>query len=212
MLTVDFFFDCSCPWTYLGFTRLRETATRTGATIKWHPIFVDRVRRLVTPDCPESRSDPVDAREKYRRKDLQDWARYCAVTIRVPADWPADTQAAMCGAVIAERQGVAAAYVGGVFRAYFGEGRNIDDRDVLADIAGPAGVARETFLEGLDDPEILDAVYRNCDALIARGGFGSPSFFVGDDMYFGNDRIPLLEFALGQASGRKFVMPGQHGV
>jgi 2-hydroxychromene-2-carboxylate isomerase len=211
MATVDFYFDCSCPWTYLAFTRLRETATRTGAVINFKPILVDRVRRLVNPQGSSSRIDPNATKAAYREKDLQDWARFCAITITLPAKWPADTEPGMAGAVLAAELGYAIPYVKGVFEAYFKNGTDVSDAQVLIEIAVSAGLDEDLFARGIADEATLAVVQTHCTELIERGGFGSPTMFVGDDMYFGNDRMPLVEFAIGQSSDRQFVMPGQHG-
>jgi 2-hydroxychromene-2-carboxylate isomerase len=211
MTAVEFYFDCSCPWSYLAFTRLQETAKRTGATIVWKPILVDRVRHAADADCAPSRCDPVAAKEAYRQKDRADWAHYCGIAITTPPGWPADTALAMAGCVVAAERGRATQYVSAVYQAYFGEGRNIGDETVLVRLAESAGIDREVFLSALRSEAALEQVHRHCDELVERGGFGSPTMFVGDDMYFGNDRMPLVEFAIGQSSGRAFVMPGQHG-
>jgi 2-hydroxychromene-2-carboxylate isomerase len=211
MATVDFYFDCSCPWTYLAFTRLRETTTRTGAAINFRPILVDRVRRLVNSEGPSSRVDPNVARAAYRAKDLQDWARFCDIRITLPAKGPAEMEPAMAGAVLAAELGYAIPYVKGVFEACFKNGIDVSDTQALIEIAVSAGLDGDLFVRGIADEATLAAVRANCTELIERGGFGSPTMFVSDDMYFGNDRMPLVEFAIGQTSDRQFVMPGQHG-
>jgi 2-hydroxychromene-2-carboxylate isomerase len=73
------------------------------------------------------------------------------------------------------------------------------------------GFERDVFDTGLRSPDVLQQVKDSSRSLLERGGFGSPTMFVGESMFFGNDRMPLVEFALGQTSGRTFVMPGQHG-
>ena len=115
-----------------------------------------------------------------------------------------------CGAVIAEREGRMPDYSERVFRAYFEAGRDISQPDVVIDIATAAGLDRSGFAISLREPAVMQQVWTHCDTLIERGGFGSPTMFVGSNMFFGNDRVPLVEFALGQTSGRTFTMPGQH--
>jgi 2-hydroxychromene-2-carboxylate isomerase len=98
-----------------------------------------------------------------------------------------------------------------VFSAYFGAGADIADISVLSDLAEQAGLERQSFEQALIATSVVEGVDANIQLLLRRGGFGVPTMFVGDDMFFGSDRMPLVEFALGQSSGREFVMPGQHG-
>jgi len=209
MPDVEFFYDYSCPWTYMAFTRLREAAARTGSTIIWRPIMVDRVRREVNPSCAASREDPEPRRARYQAKDLQDWADFCGLKIVKPDDWPPETNRALSGAILAAETPLIAKYSEAIFRAYFADGRDISYLEVVAEIAADAGLAG--IVAHLEESAPADRVRDNEAELLERGGFGSPTMFVGDSMFFGNDRMPLVEFALGQASGRTFVMPGQHG-
>lgn len=211
MPDVDFFFDYSCPWTYLAYTRLKETATRTGARIVWRPILLDDLFEQVNPALKADRRDPDPRRAQYQAKDLRDWAHYCAVTIELPAGRPVYAEPAARGALAAERAGRMPAYSDAIFSAYFERGLDIGAADVVVEIAAAAGLNPEVIDAAVRDADSAAGVRANVDELIGRGGFGSPTLFVGDHMFFGNDRMPLVEFALGQASGRAFVMPGQHG-
>ena len=210
MAEVEFFFDYSCPWTYLAFTRLMETATRTGSRIIWKPIVVAWVLDATNPEVAESRVDANPRKARYQAKDLDDWATFCNVVIKRPAGWPADSEPAMRGAVVANDAGCIVPYSRGVFGGYFESGDDITEPAVLRRIAEEAGMDGADFEAQLGTDGTLNALRTNVDALIERGGFGSPTMFVGDAMFFGNDRMPLVEFALGQASGRRFVVPGDH--
>jgi 2-hydroxychromene-2-carboxylate isomerase len=209
MAEVEFYFDYSCPWTYLAFTRLRETAMRTGSTIGWCPIRVDRVRHEINPEAPKSRLDPEPRKAQHQAEDLDDWATFCGLTIQIPGDWPPDTELALSGAVLADEAGLTAEYSEAIFRAYFVDGQDISQDTVVCNIAESVGLA--VTVSQLADTGLAEQVRANEVELIRKGGFGSPTMFVGASMFFGNDRMPLVEFALGQASGRTFVMPGQHG-
>jgi len=211
MSEIEFYFDYSCPWTYLAFTRLKETATRTGSKIVWHPILLDFVFGEINPTLRRDRREPDPRRARYQAKDLADWARYCGLTIRLPKNWPARAELAARGAIIAERTGQTSQYSEKIFRAYFDEGRDISEPAIVAEIAALAGLDRAAFEFELETPGLVEQVRANSLRLIERGGFGSPTLFVGEQMFFGSDRMPLVEFALGQASERRFVMPGQHG-
>jgi len=207
---VEFFFDQSCPWTYLAFTRIQETVTRVGARIVWKPILVDEVHRAANRTFPGSRVDPNPAKARYQAKDLQDWARFCGVRIRAPEHWPVTPLGAQCGAVVADGAGQLVAFVAATFETYFDGSQDIRDLAVLGVIAKRVGLDDKRFIADLQKPEVRAVVEANGHELVRRGGFGSPTMFVGDDMYFGNDRMPLVEVALARASDRRFVMPFDH--
>ncbi len=207
---VEFFFDQSCPWTYLAFTRIQETVTRVGARIAWKPILVDEVHRAANRAFPGSRVDPNPAKARYQAKDLQDWARFCGIRIRQPEHWPITPVLAQSGAVVADAAGRLVAFVAATFEAYFDGAKDITDPEVIGAIAERAGLERQRFGAALQKPETRAVVEANGHELVRRGGFGSPTMFVGEDMYFGNDRMPLVEIALARASDRRFVMPFDH--
>lgn len=212
MADVDFYFNYGCPWTYLACVRLREVALRTGARIAWKPILVKRVHERVSAGGPAAHAPPMSAaRARYAVKDLADWAAFCAVNIRHEGPFPLPAEWAARGAIVAATSAGVAAYSEAVFSACFRDGLDVGSLEVVVALAGDLGLDEPDFRRAILDPATLLAVERNSEELVSRGGFGSPSMFVGDDMYFGNDRMPLVEFALNRASDRPFVAPGAHG-
>ena len=197
MARLEFFYDCSSPWTYLAFSRVEEVARDTGAELIWKPILVGGVFNTVNPSVYESRERPVKAKATYYAKDLQDWARHQGLRIGMPPVFPVNSVKAMRGAFYAEEEGVISPYSKAVFEAYWGDLRDISQEDVLRDIVGQVGLDEATFFAKIADPAYKTRLKENTDEVIARGGFGSPTMFVnGDDMYFGNDRLDLVREAL----------------
>lgn len=208
---VEFFFDTSCPWSYLALERTRDAALRTGARIIYRPVLVDDVLQLATPGFPVDRSDPVPARARHQAKDLADWARYCGLTLRRPEPWPIRADWAQRGAVVAAETGQTGAYLAAVFAALFAVHRDIRERAVVEAVAAEAGLDPAGFAARIGDPETALQVNRNGAELVARGGFGTPTLLVGSDLYFGNDRLPLVEAALARQAGMRLTLPGAHG-
>ena len=197
MATVTFYFDCSSPWTYLGFHRFLPLADGLGVTVDWRPILVGGVFNTVNPSVYQSRENPVPAKQAYMLKDLQDWARHAGIEIVWPPGvFPINSVKAMRGCIHADRQGRLVPFATAVFEAYWGADRDIADESVLSELAAAAGLDADALLAAIASPEIKQALRENTDELIARGGFGTPTVFVGDDMYFGNDRLPLIRAAL----------------
>lgn len=204
---VEFFFDYRCPWSYLALVRLTETATRTGAAVVWKPVNVNDVLEQTGGGTESQRNTK---RARYQRKDLQDWSVYCGVNMNYPPTWSDDSVPALRGAVVAIEEGCALPYSRRVFGSLFGEGKDIAQMAVLSKIAQDIGMDGHRFETRLGEDSTLATVNQNGAELLQRGGFGTPTLFVADSMFFGNDRMPLVEFAIGQASSRQFVAPGDH--
>ncbi len=200
---LEFFYDCSSPWTYFAFTRAIPMAERLGIPIRWRPILVGGVFNAVNRELYAQREDaftnPANKRKMdYYLKDMQDWARLCGVTINLPPGHPISSVKAMRGAFYAQEQDRLVPYSRDVFETYWGgDNPDIASDVVLADVCARVGLDSGAFFTAINDPHYKSLLRRNTDELIARGGFGSPTLFVdGDDMYFGNDRLPLVEYRL----------------
>jgi 2-hydroxychromene-2-carboxylate isomerase len=140
----------------------------------------------------------VPAKQDYAHKDLQDWARYSGIKISWPMTiFPINSVKAMRGCIAADRRGKLVPYATGVFEAYWGHDRDITQDDILVEIATAAGLDAGEMAGAMATDEIKAELRGNTEDLARRGGYGSPTFFVNDgDMYFGNDRMPLIRAAL----------------
>lgn len=204
MAILEFFFDCSSPWTYLAFSRVHDVVTRTEAQIVWKPILVGGVFNAVNRDVYERRANPDPRKASYSGKDLQDWARLCGIRIGQPPVFPVRAVAVMRAALAAQEKGALVPFAWAAFEAYWGDLRDISKADVLKDVCRMADLDPEAILQRAESEDIKSRLKENTDELIARGGFGSPTMFVnGSDMYFGNDRLPLVEAALLRAGSSR---------
>ena len=195
---IEFFFDCSSPWTYLAFHNIPPLAAEFGEEIVWKPILVGGVFNAVNPSVYASREKPVPAKARYMLKDLNDWARLSGLAIKMPPSvFPVNSVKAMRGCIWLLPQGKMVDFATKTFEAYWGRDEDISKDDALTRICESAGVNPQSFFEAIARSDIKDMLRANTDELIARGGFGSPTIFVnGADMYFGNDRAPLIRAAL----------------
>ena len=202
MHTVEFFFDCSSPWTYLAFEQIQRTLAepvRTGAAaIAWRPILVGGVFNTVNPSVYESRANPVPRKARHMDKDLKDWARFVGIDIGWPPVFPVNSVKAMRGAFVAAEAESLVPYARRVFETYWSGLADISQHEVLARVVRGVGLDEADFFRKIGSDDYKARLRANTDELIERGGYGSPTMFVdGDDMYFGNDRIPLVAFRLG---------------
>ena len=200
---IEFFFDCSSPWTYLAFHNIQPLAAEFGAEISWRPILVGGIFNTINPSVYEGRAHPVPAKARYSGKDLQDWARTAGLKIKMPPSvFPVNSVKAMrmCLALGAAEKMVP--FATAVFEAYWGDDADISQDAVLRGVCDNVGLGREAdaLLAAQAEPAIKDQLRTNTDEVMRRGGFGSPTIFVGgSDMYFGNDRLPLVRAALERA-------------
>lgn len=197
---LEFFYDCSSPWTYFAFTRIIPMMQALALPIRWRPILVGGVFNAVNRELYSAReamfSDTDSPRLRYYIKDMQDWARLCGVRAVVPPGHPISSVKAMRGTFYAQQQGALVPYSRAVFETYWGgDTPNIADDAVLGAICDRTGLDRQAFFDAIATQHYKDLLRQNTDELIARGGFGSPTIFInGDDMYFGNDRLELVEY------------------
>ena len=206
-ITVDYYFDYSCPWTYLSYKRLNQTVLRTASLIRWKPIEISYVRSLIK----KKEIEIPQALSNYRTKDLQDWATYCSLKIEIQKDTDhCIARKALQGAFLAIQKDKIYEYSGLVFKSYFGKCLDISNIEILLNIGKKSGLDEQEFLSIIETSPFDKKLKSNAEELIDRGGFGSPTMFVEDKMFFGNDRMNLVEFAIGQASGKILVIPGQH--
>ncbi|MGE0387083.1 MAG: 2-hydroxychromene-2-carboxylate isomerase [Gammaproteobacteria bacterium] len=200
MIKLECFFDCSSPWTYLGFHNLQPIAARHGLEILWRPIIVGGVFNAVNmPVYADRANPPVPRKAAYHLKDMQDWARWSGITINFPprCGHPVNAVKCMRGCIVMQDEGRMVPFARAAFEALWHDGLDLARDDVLVDLCRRAGGDPERFLAAIATPAVKARLRANTDELIERQGFGSPTVFVDDtDMYFGNDRMVLVEAAI----------------
>jgi len=200
MPTIEFFYDVSSPWTYFAFTRIEGFCERNRAELIWKPFLVGGVFNKVNPSVYERRQNPVPAKEAYYRKDMQDWARHLGISMIRPSVFPLNSVKALRGAFVALEEGKVSAYSRACFEAYWCRDKDISQDEELGAVVREAGMDPERFFARIAEEPVKRKLFETTDELIRRGGFGSPTFFLDrDDMYFGNDRLELMQAALDRA-------------
>jgi 2-hydroxychromene-2-carboxylate isomerase len=198
MAELECFFDCSSPWTYFAFESLLRMQDEIGVTIQWRPFLVGGVFNAVNPSVYNSRDAPVPAKANYSKKDQQDWARYLGLPVLYrPTVFPVNSVKAMRACIVLELEGKLVPFARAAFRAYWSDDKDISQIPVLTEIFLALGIDAGNLLAAIDRQPVKDALRANTQEAIDRGSFGSPTIFVGgDDMYFGNDRMPLIKDAV----------------
>jgi 2-hydroxychromene-2-carboxylate isomerase len=205
MAKVEFFYDYSSPWTYLAFTKITGICQKYDAALEWRPILVGGIFNTINPSVYEFRERGVPAKAKYSAKDLQAWARFYGLTIKSPPSvFPVNSVKALRGALVAlEHPGKFLPYSDRVFAAYWGEDQDISKDEVLRGIVEQVGLAPQEYFDKVNRQEYKDRVRTNTEEVMVRGGFGTPTIFVnGSSMFFGNDRLVLVEEELRREQKR----------
>lgn len=199
MADLEFFFDLSSPWTRLAFHNVQTILHETGASVVRRPFLVGGVFNAVNPSVYVSRASPNDPKARHTFKWLNDWARLAGVPMHFPsAHHPVKSVIAMriC-CVLEEDQDALARFAGAAFDAYFGAGQNLDDTAVLAEIANACGMNGLNLVKQAQEDSVKQRLRDRAQEVIDRGGFGSPTMFVGGaNMFFGNDQLPIVRQAL----------------
>jgi 2-hydroxychromene-2-carboxylate isomerase len=188
---VDFFFDFVSPYTYLAQTRLAGLKERTGARFRLWPMHLLNLMKQVgnvptTVLCAN--------KLKYATRDIGRWVSRYGVPFQLNQHvFKGDTALALRGALVAQKQGVEDAYNRALFNAFWSEGLDVNDRAVLAGRLDAAGLDGKAILKTADEPSYREQLEKNTALAAERGVFGSPTFIIGDDLFFGNDRLAFLE-------------------
>ena len=180
---IDFYFDLVSPYSYVASKLIEDLAQRNNADLLWKPFLLGGVFRAVgTSDTPGL----MPAKKPYLLKDLQRLSRHYEIPLQMPADFPVRTVLAMRALTgLSTEQVTKAAHT--LFNAYWAYNKDIADPDVVTSLIGRESVERA------GTQEIKDALFQTTEEAVKRGAFGAPTFFVEDEMFFGHDRMPLLE-------------------
>jgi 2-hydroxychromene-2-carboxylate isomerase len=193
---IEFFFDFGSPASYLAYTQLPRIAAECGAQIVWRPMLLGGVFKATGNASPVT----IPAKGRWMFEDLARWARRYKVTLAVNPHFPINTLTLMRGAVGLQMRQPAEfpRYVDVVYRAMWETPCNLGDMAVLAATLQKSGFDVAAFTALAGDPEVKAKLIANTDEAVARGVFGAPTMFVGEQMFFGQDRLEFVREALLQ--------------
>jgi 2-hydroxychromene-2-carboxylate isomerase len=192
--TVQFYFDVGSPAAYLAFARLPALCQQTGATLDWRPMLLGGVFQATGNHSPAT----IPAKGKYLFTDLQRFASRHGIAFRQNPFFPINTLTLMrmaMGVSMREPQRLAA-FVEAVYRAIWVQERNMNDPVVVSRVLQDAGFDPEAMLALAGDAAVKEQLKTQTQEAVARGVFGAPTFFVGDEMYWGQDRLDFVKEAL----------------
>jgi 2-hydroxychromene-2-carboxylate isomerase len=191
---VEFLFDFGSPTAYLAYTQLPKIAADRNTEIVWRPILLGGVHKASGNASPIT----VPAKGRWMFDDLKRWAKRYGVEFQMNPHFPINTIALMRTAVGVQmkKPELFMRYVDVVYKAMWAEARNMGDAKEIGSVLRDAGLDAEALFALAGEQDVKDQLKINSDGAVARGVFGAPTFFVGHDMFFGQDRLEFIAEAL----------------
>jgi 2-hydroxychromene-2-carboxylate isomerase len=187
MPSFDFFYDLASPYSYLASTQLDGIEKRTATMARLVPVTLGGIRKSVGSQMPPA------AQIKYMAQDTARWATKYGVKMQIPSAFPISTILPLRACVAADMLGKGKQAMRALFDAYWAEGNDISDPQVVQSALDAIGLDGKAMLARAAEQEIKDGLRRNTELALARGVFGVPTIFVGDRSFWGNDRLEFVE-------------------
>jgi 2-hydroxychromene-2-carboxylate isomerase len=195
----EFLFDFGSPNAYLSHLIIPRIEQRTGVRFKYVPILLGGVFRLTNNKSPIESFKDVKNKLEFQRLEMQRFIkRYGITAFKMNPFFPVNTLQLMRGAVAAEMEGVFVPYVEAMFRNMWAEPKKMDDPQVFRAALSEAGLDADLILRRVGDDDVKSRLLADTQAAVERGVFGSPSFFVGDELFFGKDQLRDVEEEIAQ--------------
>jgi 2-hydroxychromene-2-carboxylate isomerase len=198
MSNVEFHFDFGSPNAFLSHLVIPDIERRTGAKFVYVPILLGGVFKLTNNRSPAESLAGIRNKPEYQRLETARFVQRHGITRFTPNPFfPVNTLVLMRGAIAAQRIGVFERYVDEMYRHMWAEPKKLDDPDVLRAALVESRLDGDTILTLAQTQEVKDELLANTQRSVERGTFGSPTFFVGEKIYFGKDRLHDVEEAIG---------------
>jgi 2-hydroxychromene-2-carboxylate isomerase len=197
MNTLEFFFDYASPYSYLASSQVEKIAQQTGASLSWRPFFLGGVFKATGNSSPAL----VPNKAIYMLQDLLRWTRHYGLPdFTLPDPFPARSITSLRLALVAQDEGKLPSFSHLLYQQIFALGKDQAQVAVLTEVIREAGMDPDACIERAGSQEIKDRLRKNTEEAVERGSFGAPTFFVGEQMFIGNDRLGFVERALRESA------------
>jgi 2-hydroxychromene-2-carboxylate isomerase len=194
MEKVEFHFDFGSPNAYLAHLVIPQIERRTGVRFEYVPVLLGGVFKLTNNRSPGESFQGIRNKLEYQQLEMERFIRRHGITrFAFNPFFPVNTLLIMRGAVAAQTYGAFARYVDEVFRHMWAEPKKMDDPAVVRAALDESGLDGARLIERTQDPAVKERLLANTQKSVERGAFGSPTFFVGDEIFFGKDRLREVE-------------------
>ena len=193
-LDIEFHYDFGSPNTYFCHRLIPGIEERTGAQITYWPVLLGGIFKATNNRPPMEQFAEVDNKKEYQALEMERYiARHQFSDYRFNPHFPVNTIHLMRGAVFASHHDFYERYIEAMYRCMWEQGKNMADPEVIAEASHEHGLPADDIVSAMQDPEIKQELIDKTSRSVERGAFGSPTFFVGDEMFFGKDRLLELE-------------------
>ncbi|MBT5517748.1 MAG: 2-hydroxychromene-2-carboxylate isomerase [Rhodobiaceae bacterium] len=196
---IDFIFDFASPNAYLVHKIVPEIEARTGAKFNYIPCLLGGIFKSTNNQAPMIAFGEIPNKMAYENLEMQRFIdRHGLTKFKMNPHFPVNTLMLVRGAIAAQKDGFLPAYIDAMVAALWEQGLKLDDPEVLHKAYADAGFDADALMTQMSDPEVKAELVANTEQAVNRGAFGIPTFFVGDDMFFGKERLDQVEEALRQ--------------
>lgn len=204
-LSVQFHFDFGSPNSYLSHKVIPTIEARQDVKFEYVPVLLGGLFRLTGNRSPAEAFGGIKNKPEYAELEMQRFiAKHGLTAYRHNPFWPVNTLQIMRGAVAAQKNGTFMSYVNAVFATMWEQGLKMDDPAVIADALDAAGLDGKSFQDRIADSEVKQILLANTENSFSRGAFGSPTFFVGNEMFFGKDQLRDVEEEIQKTTARSY--------
>jgi len=201
-LRIEFFFDFGSPNAYLAYRVMPSIEARLGPVVDLKPALLGGIFKATGNQSPAVTLAGVPAKAAYERHQTDLFvARHGLARFRFNPAFPINTLHMMRAAMLARREGVFEPYVEAIYSGMWEQALDMGDLDTFHGVLDRAGLPTQTFRDHVGDPDVKQALIASTDEAVSRGVFGSPAFFVGEEMFFGKDRLRDMEEEFLRQSG-----------
>ncbi len=201
MAQVEFLFDFGSPNAYLAHQVIPEIEQRTGANFGYVPVLLGGIFKLTGNQSPMTAFGHIKNKLEYEQMETARFIRKHNISrFQFNPFFPVNTLAIMRGAVAADAMGILPRYADAVFHHMWEAPKKMDDPQVIRAALAESGLDADALLAAAQSAEVKQRLAENTDRAVARGAFGAPTFFVGDEIFFGKDRLPDVEAEIRRQS------------
>ncbi len=186
---VEFYYDLGSPYSYLASTQIERICDKYDADLDWKPFLLGGVYKETGNRAPLE----VPSKKAYMIIDLAQWARYYGVKLNFPDLFPLNSVKPMRGALAAKEKTKIREYTHKLFELYWIHGKDLSQDEVMKSAVSELGIDANWFLERIGEQDIKDRLRDETNEAVKRGAFGAPTIYIGDRMFWGNDRLIFVE-------------------
>ena len=188
--TIDFYYDFASPNVYLAGKILPQIAEKTGAEINIIPVLLGGIFKSTGNQAPMIAFAPIKGKVAYEMLEFKRFVeRHGLTNFKMNPGFPVNTVALIRGLIVAQTEGFADAYMSAIQKAMWEDEKDVADTSVVIDVLNQANLDGEAITTKTQDPHVKQKLIQNTESAVERGVFGLPTFFVGDEMYFGKERL-----------------------